>query len=148
MCNPAVLQVLTPSLFCRNWVDTLLVLLGSSWDRSRSLAYAIIARFPRPLAGYEGLDGAAALAAEGLRLTGSGRQRESDKGALILRLVFVSYARSLGLGVPLIVPGVGAADGKEAAGGRSKGEGNTSEGGEGDAAARFLEELCAVVSCR
>lgn len=148
-------QVVSSSLFCRQWVDTLLGLLGSSWDRTRSLSYGILARFPRPLAGYEGCGGAAALSLEGLRLTGSGRQRESDRGALILRLVFVSHARGLGLDVPLTVSRVGGGGGASRPGvvgrpceGQPQGGGVGSEGGEADATARFLAELCTVLSHR
>lgn len=140
-------------------MDTLLSLLGSSWDRSRALAYSILARFPRPLAGYEGVGGAARLAEQGLRLSGSGRQRESDQGALILRLVFVSYARGLGLRVPLLgteVAGGGTMGGDvayvEDLGRRgvaaSDGVGIAVEDDDGDATAIFLEDLCGVLSHR
>lgn len=139
-------------------MDTLLALLGSSWDRSRVLAYSILARFPRPLAGYEGLGGAARLAEQGLRLSGSGRQRESDQGALILRLVFVSYARGLRRRVPLLgteVAGGSAVGGDIADVGElgrgaveSDGVGVTVEGDVGDATAIFLEDICGVLSHR
>ncbi|CAM9609567.1 unnamed protein product, partial [Ectocarpus sp. 12 AP-2014] len=155
----ALSKVASSSLFCRHWVDTLLALLGSSWDRSRVLAYSILARFPRPLAGYEGLRGATRLAEQGLRLSGSGRQRGSDQGALILRLVFVSYARGLRLRVPLL--GTEVADGGVVGGdvgdvsdlGRggavtSDGVGIAVEGDDGDATALFLEDLCGVLSHR
>ncbi|CAM9102187.1 unnamed protein product, partial [Hapterophycus canaliculatus] len=150
-------HVVSSSLFCRHWVDTLLALLGSSWDRSRSLAYSTLARFPRPLAGYDGLAGATRLSAQGLRSSGSGRQRESDRGALILRLVFGSYTRGLGVRVPLMATEVVAAGrsgvdadscadfGSEGAG-RSCDEDVALEGE--DAAACFLEELCGVLSLR
>ncbi|CAM9200948.1 unnamed protein product [Ectocarpus sp. 13 AM-2016] len=155
----ALVKVASSSLFCRHWVDTLLALLGSSWDRSRALAYSILARFPRPLAGYEGLGGATRLAEQGLRLSGSGRQRESDQGALILRLVFVSYARGLRLRVPLLgieVAGGGAVGGDVAdvnelgRGGAiaSDGAGIAVEDDDGDATAIFLEGLCGVLSHR
>eukprot|EP00752_Nemacystus_decipiens_P004263 g3894.t1 len=137
-------KVVSSSLFCRHWVDTLLARLGSSWDRSRALAYSILARFPRPLAGYEGLDGATCLAARGLRLSGSGRQRESDRGALVLRLVFGSYARGLGLRVPLVATEAG--DTGSARGGA---DGLSNDGADGDdAAAGYLEELCSVLTHR
>ncbi|CAM9242712.1 unnamed protein product [Ectocarpus sp. 4 AP-2014] len=155
----ALAKVASSSLFCRHWVDTLLALLGSSWDRSRALAYAILARFSRPLAGYEGLGGATRLAEQGLRLSGSGRQRESDQGALILRLVFVSYAQGLRLRVPLLgteVAGGGAvgediADVNELGRGdavASDGVGVALEDDDGDATAIFLEGLCGVLSHR
>ncbi|CAM9221310.1 unnamed protein product [Ectocarpus fasciculatus] len=155
----ALAKVASSSLFCRHWVDTLLSLLGSSWDRSRALAYSILARFPRPLAGYEGVGGAARLAEQGLRLSGSGRQRESDQGALILRLVFVSYARGLRLRVPLVsteVAGGGTMGGDVAdvedlgRGGAaaSDGVGIAVEDDDGDATAIFLEDLCGVLSHR
>lgn len=140
-------------------MDTLLALLGSSWDRTRSLAYSVLARFPRPLAGYEGVEGATRLAAEGLRLSGSGRQQESDRGALILRLVFVSHARGLGLDVPLFAAEIGdsAGDGRGGVGKGGEtlrgvnvrdGDAGVEEQGGGDAAVRFLEGLRAVLSHR
>lgn len=138
-------------------MDTLLALLGSSWDRSRSLAYSILARFPRPLSGYEGLDGAVSLARQGLRLSSSGRQRESDRGALVLRLVFGSYARGLGYRVPLLVPEVGGSVGlggaEEVGCGAAAGAGAAGAvaavvGVENDPSAHFLEELCGVLSYR
>lgn len=153
-------QVVSSSIFRRRWVDTLLALLGSSWDRTRSLAYSVLARFPCPLAGYEGAEGGKRLAAEGLRLSGSGRQQESDRGALILRLVFVSHARGLGLDVPLFAAEIGdrgrAGDwSSEGKGGQGLGGVNMSDGdaggqeeGSGDAAVRFLEGLRAVLSHR
>ncbi|CAN0161291.1 unnamed protein product [Ectocarpus sp. 6 AP-2014] len=155
----ALAKVASSSLFCWHWVDTLLALLGSSWDRSRALAYSILARFPRPLAGYEGLGGATRLAEQGLRLSGSGRQRESDQGALILRLVFVLYARGLRLRVPLLgteVAGGGAVGGdvadvnKLGRGGAvaSDGVGVAVEDDDGDDTAIFLEGLCGVLSHR
>ncbi|CAM9203468.1 unnamed protein product, partial [Ectocarpus sp. 8 AP-2014] len=155
----ALAKVASSSLFCRHWVDTLLALLGSSWDRSRALAYSILARFPRPLAGYEGLGGATRLAEQGLRLSGSGRQRESDQGALILRLVFVLYARGLRLRVPLLgteVAGEAAVGGDVAdvnelgRGGAvaSDGVGVAVEDDDGDDTAIFLEGLCGVLSRR
>lgn len=138
------------SLFCRHWVDTLLALLGSSWDRSRSLAFSILARFPRPLAGYDGLDGAVRLSGQGLRLSGSGRQRESDRGALVLRLVFGSYARGLGLRVPLLVTEVGGTAEVDRGGGGAAAADvrSTGVGMQDDPSARFLEELCGVLRHR
>lgn len=153
------LQVASSSLFCRRWVDTLLALLGSSWDRTRSLAYAILSRFPRPLAGYEGHKGAAKLSSIGLRLAGSGRQRESDKGALILRLVFVSYAMGLGLRVPLLAYEYQLGNGSgedvdcESAAGKDFVAVKRSSDGEDemvkrDVTACFLEGLCDVLKHR
>lgn len=144
-------------------MDTLLGLLGSSWDRTRSLAYSTLSRFPCPLAGYEGTEGAKRLAVEGLRLSGSGRQQESDRGALILRLVFVSHARGLGLDVPLFAAeigdrggcGDGGSESKEGQGLRRVGMTDTShrhtggqEEGGADSAVCFLEGLRAVLSHR
>lgn len=73
------------------------MLLGSGWERTRTLSYSLLARFPQPLPGYPGTEGAKELAKEGLRLTGSARQKESDQGALVLRLVFTAYALGLRL---------------------------------------------------
>lgn len=146
-------QVVASSLFCRRWVDTLLNLLGSSWERTRSLSYAILSRFPRPLPGYDPLNGATHLASEGLRLAGSGRQRESDRGALILRLVFGAYARDLGLDIPLVALEVGQWSHEESSGiGEIGGITESAKRGGGsvdrDVAVRFLVELCAIMSLR
>lgn len=138
------------SLFCRRWVDTLLNFLGSSWERTRCLSYAILSRFPRPLPGYDSLGGATHLASEGLRLAGSGRQRESDRGALILRLVFGVYARDLGLNVPLVALDAGQWSQAESCGISGITRSATRGGGavDCDATVRFLVELCVVMSLR
>ncbi|CAN0419109.1 unnamed protein product, partial [Discosporangium mesarthrocarpum] len=90
-------QAVSETIFTREGVDALLNLLGSSWDRSRYLAADLLGRFfPRPLPGYGGPGGSAALAARGLRLSGSARVQGSGAGATILRLVFMVYALGLG----------------------------------------------------
>ena len=85
-------------------------------------------------------------------MAGSGRQRDSDRGALILRLLFVVYARDLGLEVPL---SVFEAEQRERANeviSVVEGEATRGTGGRGavggDATARFLDELCVVISLR
>jgi trimeric autotransporter adhesin len=131
----------------------LLNLLISSWDRSRQLAAALLARFPPPLAlqptpsnssnsssssnskssssssscsdstvpttngttsynssgdsssdsstANKGVGSGLRLVRWGLLMTRSPRQRESDAGALILRLVLRSHAAGTGWCVPL-----------------------------------------------
>jgi hypothetical protein len=126
----------------------LLNLLISSWDRSRQLAAALLARFPPPLAllptpsnnssstsssdssvpsingtissnssstngsadsssssssnnNNKGVGSGLRLVRWGLLMTRSPRQRESDAGALILRLVLRSHAAGTGWCVPL-----------------------------------------------
>lgn len=139
-------QVVSSSIFCRQVVDTLLALLGSSWDRTRRLAYGILARFPRPLAGYEGREGVASLAAEGLRWSGSARQQDSDRGALILRLVSVSYAVGLGMDVPLLA--IDSADRSTPTDVGNVDTTGTSKLAAEYAALPFLENLCSVLSHR
>jgi hypothetical protein len=121
----------------------LLNLLISSWDRSRQLAAALLARFPPPLAlqptpsnnsnssssssnsssfvpttngttiinsnsdsstddsSNKSVGSGLRLVRWGLLMTRSPRQRESDAGALILRLVLRSHAAGTGWCVPL-----------------------------------------------
>lgn len=138
-----LVKVVSSALFCQRWADTLLSQLGSSWDRTRSLSYSILARFPRPLAGYDGIDGAIRLSEEGLHLSGSGRQRESERGALILRLVHISHASGLGLNVPLLLSELKQSGGR----GADDGEGDV-ELVEGDPSERFLKDLCSVLTHR
>lgn len=128
-------------MFCRCWVDTLVTLLSSSWDRTRLLSYSILVRFPVPFPGFPGIEGATRLSREGLRLAGSARQRESDRGALILRLVSVAYVRGLKMKVPLVI----GDDGREY---KNAADVQKDEEEHEDAMVVYLEELCAVLSRR
>ncbi|KAG5181989.1 hypothetical protein JKP88DRAFT_245913 [Tribonema minus] len=105
----------------------LLNLSISSWDRSRRLAHVLLGHFPPPLAlpassggggggGGGGVANGLRLARWGLLMTRSPRQRESDAGALILRLLLRSYACGRGWLVPLAaVEAAAAAAGTAAA---------------------------------
>jgi hypothetical protein len=77
-------------------VKGLLNLVISSWDRARKLAAELLQKFPFPLPGFHTPESVTMLLRWGTRLSGSSRQRESDAGALLLRIVFSVY--SLGLG--------------------------------------------------
>ncbi|KAG9402518.1 hypothetical protein AC1031_007131 [Aphanomyces cochlioides] len=61
----------------------------SCWDRVRALAFAILETFPKPLPGYE--DGLDSLFDWALTLCCSPRQRESDAGALFMRLLYKQH---------------------------------------------------------
>lgn len=96
------------------------------------------------------MNGATRLASEGLRLAGSGRQRESDRGALILRLVFGVYARDLSLNVPLVALEAGQWSHAESSeiGGITQSANRGGGAVDRDATVRFLVELCAIMSLR
>ncbi|KAF0694441.1 hypothetical protein As57867_014641, partial [Aphanomyces stellatus] len=70
---------------------SLLNAMISCWDRVRALSFSILETFPSPLPGYEatGLD---PLFAWALTLCCSPRQRESDAGALFMRLLYKQCA--------------------------------------------------------
>lgn len=163
-------QVVSGEIFQRRWVDTLRSLLASSWDRTRSLSFSTLAYFPAPLPGYPGPNGARKLSREGLLLAGSARQRESDSGALLLRLVFGSYVLGAGQKVLLSTcdddetcddeEGCEDAEKSAAECGRegskflapevedAAGDHGDGQGLGDDAALSFLEGLCTYLSCR
>lgn len=116
-----------------------LVRLNSGFIRSRIWSWT----FAIPVAPTRTTVRHPRLSEEGLRLSGSGRQRESERGALILRLVHISHARGLGLNVPLLLSELKQGEG----GGAHLHEGNA-EMVDGDISLRFLEGLCSVLTHR
>lgn len=69
-------------------VTSLLNMLISSWDAIRSLSYAILDLYPASLPGYSSREELLTLLKWSMALCVSPRQRESDAGALFMRLLF------------------------------------------------------------
>lgn len=89
-----------PSLFLRpQVVKVLLNVLVSSWDIVRSLAFLILDLYPTDLPGYTTHDELTALLNWALKLCVSPRQRESDAGALFMRVLFQRSASIQHFGV-------------------------------------------------
>ncbi|RDX62283.1 Thyroid adenoma-associated protein-like protein, partial [Mucuna pruriens] len=79
--------------------DSTLLLVGSivdSWDRLRESSFHILLHFPSPLPGVSNEDTLKNLIASSMKLVCSPRVRESDAGALSLRLIFKKYVLELG----------------------------------------------------
>lgn len=76
-----------------------LQLVGSivdSWDRLRESSFRILLHFPTPLPGISSDDMLVKVIAWAKKLVCSPRVRESDAGALTLRLIFRKYVLELG----------------------------------------------------
>ncbi|RLN48577.1 hypothetical protein BBJ29_006258 [Phytophthora kernoviae] len=69
-------------------VTTLLNMLISAWDSIRSLAFTILDLYPDELPGYSTREKLHTLIDWAVGLCGSPRQRESDAGAMFVRLLF------------------------------------------------------------
>eukprot|EP00605_Chrysophyceae_sp_TOSAG23-4_P001742 GSChrysophyteH1.ASY1.ANO1.1929.1 assembled CDS len=82
--------------FTESMIHSALNLLFSSWDSSRRKAANLLIRMPRPLAGYSTADTVHRLTIWGVNLASSAKQRESEAGAMLLRLVFAIYCHGLG----------------------------------------------------
>ncbi|XP_057997693.1 uncharacterized protein LOC131176645 isoform X2 [Hevea brasiliensis] len=79
--------------------DSTLLLVGSiidSWDRLRESSFRILLYFPTPLPGISSEDMVRRVVIWAKNLVCSPRVRESDAGALTLRLIFRKYAVELG----------------------------------------------------
>ncbi|TKY50274.1 Thyroid adenoma-associated protein-like [Spatholobus suberectus] len=79
--------------------DSTLLLVGSivdSWDRLRESSFHILLHFPSPLPGISSEGMLKKLIASAMTLVCSPRVRESDAGALTLRLIFRKYVLQLG----------------------------------------------------
>lgn len=79
--------------------DSTLLLVGSiidSWDRLRESSFRILLRFPTPLPGISSEDMVMKVIGWAMKLVCSPRVRESDAGALTLRLIFRKYVLELG----------------------------------------------------
>lgn len=79
----------SPTRFLEPQVVTVLLnALVSSWDVIRSLAFAILELYPTHLPGYSSGEELSVLLKWSLMLCVSPRQRESDAGALFMRVIF------------------------------------------------------------
>lgn len=79
--------------------DSTLLLVGSiidSWDRLRESSFRILLHFPTPLPGISDEDMVQNVITWAKKLVCSPRVRESDAGALTLRLIFRKYVLELG----------------------------------------------------
>ncbi|KAK9272640.1 hypothetical protein L1049_003016 [Liquidambar formosana] len=79
--------------------DSTLLLVGSiidSWDRLRESSFRILLHFPTPLPGISSPDMVQEAITWAKKLVCSPRVRESDAGALTLRLIFRKYVLELG----------------------------------------------------
>lgn len=116
LCEPSVQRLgrYTSSPFVRNTFspyskailspETSAVVFASvvdSWDRLREAAFKVLTRYPTPLPGFD--DGSAIEVLLGWvkELVSSPRVRESDAGALALRLIFRKYVCELGWTIKL-----------------------------------------------
>lgn len=79
--------------------DSTLLLVGSivdSWDRLRESSFHILLHYPTPLPGISSEEMLKKVIAWAMKLVCSPRVRESDAGALTLRLIFRKYVSELG----------------------------------------------------
>nr|BCQ84886.1 thyroid adenoma associated protein [Symplocarpus renifolius] len=79
--------------------DSTLSLVGSiidSWDKLRESSFRILLCFPSPLPGVSSYDSVMEVIRWAKKLVCSPRVRESDAGALALRLIFRKYVLELG----------------------------------------------------
>ncbi|CAI5739942.1 unnamed protein product [Peronospora destructor] len=74
---------------------TLLNMLISAWDSIRSLAFTILDLYPNELPGYSTREELRTLVDWAVGLSGSPRQRESDAGAMFIRLLFRKCSRAI-----------------------------------------------------
>lgn len=82
--------------------DSTLLLVGSiidSWDRLRENSFRILLHFPTPLPGISSEEMVKEVIIWAKKLICSPRVRESDAGALALRLIFRKYVLELGWNV-------------------------------------------------
>lgn len=89
--SPLLRDLLTPSL-----TASVVNMFISSWDKVRHLSADILLKFPRPLPGFAAPSSLVGLLGAASYLTGSARQRESDAGAQIIRVLFEIYCVDLG----------------------------------------------------
>ncbi|KAF9591066.1 hypothetical protein IFM89_001276 [Coptis chinensis] len=79
--------------------DSTLLLVGSivdSWDRLRQSSFRILLHFPTPLPGIASENGVREVIVWAKKLVCSPRVRESDAGAMSLRLIFRKYVLDFG----------------------------------------------------
>jgi hypothetical protein len=78
-------------LYTPNLITTLLNTFLDCWDKVRESLYELLLLIPAPLPSYTTPQQAQELVRCAKQLISSARQRESDSGALILRLIYAKY---------------------------------------------------------
>lgn len=99
-CDPASTEtILSPYSKAFTSPDSTLLLVGSivdSWDRLRENSFRILLQFPSPLPGISSPEMNQRVIVWAKKLVCSPRVRESDAGALTMRLIFKIYVLELG----------------------------------------------------
>ena len=115
----------TPALLSPPITSLLLSAAVDSWDRLREASLAVLSAFPSPLPGLRSPPHLLPLISLAVSLAASPRVRESDAGALLLRLLFSKYVVALGWQVSFLVREEGEGEGEgdgEVQGGIGRGE--------------------------
>ncbi|KAL5725456.1 hypothetical protein ACHQM5_008598 [Ranunculus cassubicifolius] len=97
-CNSAPVSTLYPYGEGFTSPDSTLLLVGSiidSWDKLRENSFCILLHFPTPLPGISSEERVREVITWAKKLVCSPRVRESDAGALCLRLIFRKYVLEL-----------------------------------------------------
>ena len=97
-------ETITGPLLSAPLTSTILNMLLSSWDKSRHLAADVLLKFPRPLPAVISTAEAGLLLGLASALTGSARQRESDAGSQLIRIMFEIYCIDLDWPIHLSLP--------------------------------------------
>lgn len=95
-CNETLLLPYNEGITLPDSVLLLVVSIIDSWDRLRENSFRILLHFPTPLPGISGEYMVGKIIKWAKVLVCSSRVRESDAGALALRLVFRKYVLDLG----------------------------------------------------
>ena len=89
--------LLTPSA-----VSTLMASIGRAWQTVRWLSYfVLLSSYPAPLPGFASFPAVHSLLSWALTLSGSPRSRDSEAGALALKLLFKRYVQQLHWAIPI-----------------------------------------------
>ncbi|MCO5564739.1 hypothetical protein L7F22_018407 [Adiantum nelumboides] len=96
LTNVSLQAVCTRSFLSNNATTVLLGSIVDSWDKLREGAFKILSSYPTPLPGYESAKDIEKVVTWAMSLVNSPRVRESDAGALALRLIFQKYVVQLG----------------------------------------------------
>uniref|UniRef100_A0A7S2SFR4 CMP/dCMP-type deaminase domain-containing protein n=2 Tax=Mucochytrium quahogii TaxID=96639 RepID=A0A7S2SFR4_9STRA len=92
----SLLDPLTNHAQSKDFTFTLLNMLGNSYDRSRELAYSVLAALPAPLAGIEDSKSLSKLFEWVRLLLSSSRVRDIEGGSTMLRVIHQKYILDLG----------------------------------------------------
>eukprot|EP00002_Diphylleia_rotans_P033698 TRINITY_DN7190_c0_g1_i2.p1 TRINITY_DN7190_c0_g1~~TRINITY_DN7190_c0_g1_i2.p1 ORF type:complete len:1856 (-),score=344.01 TRINITY_DN7190_c0_g1_i2:155-5722(-) len=80
-------------LFSADWLETVLICFRDTWDTLRSQSNDLLLRFPCPFPNYGTPESLQPLIDRAVSQLMTPRSRDSDPGALFLRLVFTKYVR-------------------------------------------------------